>query len=68
MRWTEGVGGESAALPKGYEVKTYVIQAADGRLIGVKLTREAAQAIAKLHAPARVTMVLADKVVIGKTP
>jgi hypothetical protein len=50
-------------MSAGYEVKTYVVQAEDGRLIGVKLTREAAQAIAKLHAPARVTMIVADKIV-----
>ena len=44
-----------------YEVRTYVIQKADGELVGVKLTREAAQSIARYYAPAKVTVVVADK-------
>jgi len=50
-----------------YSVKVYVVQKADrmGRLVGdvlaVKLTHGAAHEIAKAHAPAKVTCVMADK-------
>jgi hypothetical protein len=44
-----------------FEVKVYVIQKANGELVGAKLTRAAAQSIARYHAPARVTPVIADK-------
>ena len=50
-----------------FTVKVYVVQKADrdGRLYGdvlaVKLTRQAAHEIAKAHAPAKVTCVIADK-------
>jgi len=49
-----------------FEVKIYVVQAEDGRLLSAKLTREAAQTIARLNAPARVTVMLADKVVAAE--
>lgn len=51
----------------GYKVKVYVVQKADrqgrlqGEVLAVKLTHTAAHAIAKAHAPAKVTCVLADK-------
>lgn len=45
----------------GMIVKTYVVQTADDKLVDVKLTRGAAQAVAKDHAPAKVTLVVADK-------
>ena len=44
-----------------YEVKIYVVQRANGELVGAKLTRAAAQSIARYYAPARVTPMVADK-------
>lgn len=50
-----------------YSVKVYVVQQADaegklsGEVIAAKLTHGAAHAIAKKHAPAKVTCLLADK-------
>jgi RIO-like serine/threonine protein kinase len=44
-----------------YEVKVFVVQKADGELVAVKLTRAAAQSFAKYHAPAKITVCVADK-------
>lgn len=50
-----------------FVVKVYVVQKADrqgklyGDVLAVKLTHEAAHAVAKANAPAKVTCVLADK-------
>lgn len=44
-----------------FEVRTYVVQTAAGKVVGVKLTRWAAQALSKKHAPARVMLFVADK-------
>lgn len=44
-----------------FHVKIYIVQKADGEVIAAKLTRATAQAVAKRHAPAKVTMVVADK-------
>lgn len=44
-----------------YEVKVFIIQKENGELLGAKLTREAAQSIARRHAPAKVTPIIADK-------
>jgi len=44
-----------------YEVKVFIIQKANGDLLGAKLTRGAAQSIARYHAPAKITVVMADK-------
>lgn len=44
-----------------YEVKVYIVQDACGNIVGAKLTREAAQSVARLHAPAKVTPMRADK-------
>lgn len=41
--------------------KIYVVQAQDGRVLGVKLSFEAAQSLAKAEAPARVLIGWADK-------
>ncbi len=52
---------------RGYTVKVYVVQRANphtgaaGELLAVKLTFAEAHQIAKEHAPAKVTCVLADK-------
>ena len=57
-----------------FAVKVYVVQKADrqGRLHGdvlaVKLTHTAAHQIAKDHAPAKVTCVLADKTEVLNGP
>lgn len=42
-------------------VKVYVVQQADGTILTAKLTREAAQAVAKQYAPCRVVLCMADK-------
>ncbi len=44
-----------------FHVKIYVVQKPDGEVLAAKLTRATAQAVAKQHAPAKVTMVVADK-------
>lgn len=44
-----------------FHVKIYIVQKPDGALLAAKLTRATAQAVAKRHAPAKVTMVVADK-------
>lgn len=44
-----------------YEVKVFIVQRANGELVGAKLTRGAAQSIARYHAPAKITVVMADK-------
>ena len=44
-----------------FHVKIYIVQKPDGELLAAKLTRATAQAVAKRHAPAKVTMVVADK-------
>ncbi len=44
-----------------YEVKVFIVQKANGELVGAKLTRGAAQSIARYHAPAKITVVIADK-------
>lgn len=44
-----------------FHVKIYIVQKPDGALLAAKLTRAAAQAVAKRHAPAKVTMMVADK-------
>ncbi|TAJ84573.1 hypothetical protein [Reyranella sp.] len=44
-----------------YEVKVFIIQKENGELLGAKLTREAAQSVARRHAPAKVTPLIADK-------
>lgn len=44
-----------------YEVKVFIIQKENGELLGAKLTRGAAQSIARRHAPAKVTPLIADK-------
>lgn len=44
-----------------FHVKIYIVQKPDGALLAAKLTRATAQAVARRHAPAKVTMVLADK-------
>lgn len=44
-----------------YEVKVFIVQKENGELLGAKLTREAAQSIARRHAPAKVTPMIADK-------
>ena len=49
-----------------FEVKVYIVQSPTGELLGAKLTREAAQSIARYHAPARVTMLVADKQLVGE--
>lgn len=57
-----------------FTVKTYVVQKADrdgnlyGPVIAVKLTFADAHQIAKQFAPARVSMVLADKTPIPNGP
>lgn len=59
---------------RGYTVKVYVVQQADpktgaaGALLAVKLTFADAHQIAKTHAPAKVTCVLADKTPDLNTP
>ena len=42
-----------------YEVKVFIVQKANGELVGAKLTRGAAQSIARYYAPAKV--MVADK-------
>ena len=49
-----------------FDVKVYVVQRFDrdgreGPVLAVKLTREAAHAVAKANAPAKVIFALADK-------
>lgn len=44
-----------------FSVKVYVVQAEDEEVVGAKLTREAAQALAKREAPASVILVRAEK-------
>jgi hypothetical protein len=44
-----------------YEVKVFIVQKANGELLGAKLTRGAAQSVARYHAPAKITVVMADK-------
>lgn len=44
-----------------FKAKVYVVQWASGALLAVKLTHELAHGIAKAHAPAKVTCVIADK-------
>ncbi len=44
-----------------YEVKVFIVQRANGELVGAKLTRGAAQSVARYYAPARITVVMADK-------
>jgi hypothetical protein len=44
-----------------FHVKTYVVQKPDGELLAVKLTRATAQQVARKFAPAKVTLVVADK-------
>ena len=52
----------------GYINKVYVVQRADGVLLAVKLTHQAAHQIAKDHAPAKVTCVIADKTLLTNVP
>jgi hypothetical protein len=47
-----------------YEVKVFIVQKANGELLGAKLTRGAAQSIARYYAPAKVTVMVADKQVV----
>jgi len=44
-----------------YAVKVFIVQKANGELVGAKLTRGAAQSVARHHAPAKITVVTADK-------
>jgi hypothetical protein len=50
-----------------FKVKVYIVQKADrkghlyGDILAAKLTFQAAHEIAKAHAPAKVTCILADK-------
>ncbi|MCA0246365.1 MAG: hypothetical protein LCH93_07080 [Proteobacteria bacterium] len=48
-----------------YEVKVFIVQKANGELVGAKLTRGAAQSVARYHAPAKITVVMADKTSLG---
>jgi hypothetical protein len=48
-----------------YEVKVYIVQSVAGKVLDAKLTREAAQSSARLHAPASVTVMVADKQLVG---
>jgi hypothetical protein len=52
----------------GYVNKVYVVQRANDELIAVKLTHLAAHQIAKEHAPAKVTCVIADKTTLRNVP
>jgi len=44
-----------------YEVKVFVVQREDGEIVGAKLTRGAAQSVARYFAPAKVTPMIANK-------
>jgi len=44
-----------------FQVKVYIVQAADGKIIAAKLTFLEAHELAKDFAPAKVVMVMADK-------
>jgi hypothetical protein len=50
------------------KVKTYVVLSAKEGLVDVKLTRQAAQQVAKDHAPAKVVFVVADKKLVRSNP
>ena len=50
------------------EVKVYVVVTPEGQYLGVKLTRAAAQSIARYHAPARVILQSADKESLDDSP
>ena len=42
-------------------IKLYIVTTPDDRFISAKLTREAAQSVARIYAPAKVQVYMADK-------
>lgn len=47
--------------PGGYTCKVYIVQRADGTVVGAKLAFEIAHQLAKAHAPAKILFSIADK-------
>lgn len=46
---------------RAFAVKVFVVQDHNGRILGAKLTRDAAEGIAALHKHASITALWADK-------